>query len=496
MEYVVKVAGTDRHPAQCLVIPVFEGRRLAAPVKRLFGDDADRLLHVLRKSGFEGKLGQTLLLFQAAGTPADWVLFAGCGPEKEFAPRALRRIAARTARALDEAGIRDAVNLLPLVETGEIDVYWRVRHAVEAIEDTLYRFDQCKSRAQEESKPALRTMIFAVADRRALEPASRGLRHAEAIAAGMRLARDLGNLPGNICTPTYLAQQARRLAREHAELRCTVLDEPEIRRLGMGAFLSVAKGSRQPPKFIILEYRGGRRVAPVDVLIGKGLTFDAGGISIKPAAQMDEMKFDMCGGAAVLGTFKALAMLELPVNVVGLVPACENLPDGNANKPGDIVTSMSGQTIEILNTDAEGRLLICDALTYAERYKPEAVIDIATLTGACVVALGTHATGLLANDQALADALRTAGEKTGDRVWQLPLWEEYQDQLKSNFADMANVGGRDAGTITAACFLSRFAKKLRWAHLDIAGTAWKTGGEKGATGRPVPLLVQHMLDKC
>jgi leucyl aminopeptidase len=257
----------------------------------------------------------------------------------------------------------------------------------------------------------------------------------------------------------------------------------------------VARGSRQPPRLIVIEYRGGKRGARPHCFVGKGLTFDAGGISIKPAAQMDEMKFDMCGGAGVLGLMKSVALLKLPVNVVGLVPASENLPDGAANKPGDIVTSMSGQTIEVLNTDAEGRLILCDAMTYARRFEPATIIDVATLTGACVVALGAHAHGLLGNDQPLIAQLLAAGEAADDRAWQLPLWDDYQDQLKSNFADMANVGGREAGTITAACFLSRYAKDLKWAHLDVAGTAWKSGGEKGATGRPVPLLVQYLLDR-
>jgi leucyl aminopeptidase len=279
-------------------------------------------------------------------------------------------------------------------------------------------------------------------------------------------------------------------------LKTTVLEKEDMQRLGMGALLSVSRGSRQPPKLIVLEYRGGKeREAPV-VLVGKGLTFDAGGISIKPAASMDEMKFDMCGGASVLGAVKAAAELNLPINIVGIIPSSENLPDGDANKPGDIVTSMSGQTVEVLNTDAEGRLILCDALTYAERYEPAVVIDIATLTGACVIALGAHASGLLANNDPLAREISNAGKYTYDRVWQMPLWDEYQKQLDSNFADMANIGGREAGTITAACFLARYTKNFKWAHLDIAGTAWKTGKEKGATGRPVPLLVQFLINRA
>ncbi|MCB1923789.1 MAG: leucyl aminopeptidase, partial [Gammaproteobacteria bacterium] len=321
--------------------------------------------------------------------------------------------------------------------------------------------------------------------------------HGNAIGIGTRLAKDLANLPGNLCTPTYLAEQAQALARGSRKLKVTVLSEAQMQKLGMGSLLSVSRGSRQPAKLIVLEYKGGKPGAKPIALVGKGLTFDAGGISIKPAANMDEMKYDMCGGASVLGTIAACADLELPLNVVGVVPSSENLPDGDANKPGDIVTSMSGQTIEILNTDAEGRLILCDALTYTERFEPAAVIDIATLTGACIVALGDQASGLLANDDSLAGELLESGTACGDRAWQLPLWDEYQRQLDSNFADIANIGGgRGGGTITAACFLSRFTKKFKWAHLDIAGTAWLTGAKKGATGRPVPLLTEFLLRRA
>jgi leucyl aminopeptidase len=317
------------------------------------------------------------------------------------------------------------------------------------------------------------------------------------MAQGMALAKDLANLPGNICTPSYLADEARRLGRKSSKLKVTVLEEKQMEKLGMGALLSVSRGSRQPAKLIVLEYKGGKADARPVALVGKGLTFDAGGISIKPAEKMDEMKYDMCGGASVLGTLAACVALDLPLNVVGIIPSSENLPDGDANKPGDIVTSMSGQTIEILNTDAEGRLILCDALTYTERFKPAAVVDIATLTGACIIALGDQASGLLANDDKLADELLAAGQSSGDRAWRLPLWDEYQSQLDSNFADMANVGGRPAGTITAACFLARYTKQFKWAHLDIAGTAWKSGGkDKGATGRPVPLLTQFLLKRA
>jgi len=311
----------------------------------------------------------------------------------------------------------------------------------------------------------------------------------------VHFAKDLGNLPPNVCTPTYLAEQALALAKQHG-MEVQVLERADMEKLGMGSLLGVAQGSRQPPKLIVLQHKKGKKNQKPVVLVGKGITFDTGGISIKPASEMDEMKYDMCGAASVLGTFRAIAEMDLPLNVVGIIPTCENMPDGDAIRPGDVLTSMSGQTIEVLNTDAEGRLILCDALTYAERFDPEAVVDIATLTGACVIALGHHASGLFSNNDQLAAELKQAGENALDRAWHMPLWDDYQQQLDSNFADIANIGGRAAGSITAACFLSRFAKKFDWAHLDIAGTAWKSGKEKGSTGRPVPLLTNFLMRRA
>jgi leucyl aminopeptidase len=358
--------------------------------------------------------------------------------------------------------------------------------------ESVYRFDQMKSQPAEVRRP-LRKLTLSVPQRSDLAhgevAAARGL----AIAHGMELAKDLGNLPANVCTPSYLAERAQDLAREFPQVKVTVLERAQIEALGMGSFLSVTNGSEQAPRFIVLEYDGTERRQRARVLVGKGITFDTGGISIKPAADMDQMKFDMCGAASVFGVFRALAELKPRLNVVGLVPTCENMLSGRATKPGDIVKSMSGQTIEVLNTDAEGRLILADALTYAERYDPEAVVDIATLTGAMVVALGHVATGLFSNSEALARSLLTAGDESHDRAWQMPLWDDYQEGLNSNFADFANVAGRAGGSITAACFLSRFAKKYDWAHLDIAGVAWREGKEKGATGRPVPLLTTWLL---
>jgi leucyl aminopeptidase len=341
----------------------------------------------------------------------------------------------------------------------------------------------------------VRHLTLLVGERNDLAGGEAGLMQGAAIALGMSLAKDLGNLPGNVCTPSYLAQAARDLAKQH-KLGVQVLERKDMEKLGMGSLLSVARGSREPPKLIVLKYDGGPRGAKPYALVGKGVTFDTGGISLKPAPEMDEMKFDMCGAASVLGTLRAVAELKLPLNVVGVIPATENMPGGATTKPGDIVTSMSGQTVEILNTDAEGRLILCDALTYTERFEPRAVVDIATLTGACVIALGHVASGLFSNDDALAQDLLAAGQTTRDRAWHLPLWDDYQEQLKSNFADFANIGGRPAGSVTAACFLARFTKKFKWAHLDIAGIAWKSGAAKGATGRPVPLLTQFLIDRA
>jgi leucyl aminopeptidase len=315
------------------------------------------------------------------------------------------------------------------------------------------------------------------------------------VSAGINAHKNLANTPGNVCTPTYMAEAARSLAKQYPSVTTTVIEEKEMEKLGMGAFMSVTRGSDQPGKLIVMQYKGAKPKDQPYVLVGKGISFDTGGISLKPGAAMHEMIYDMCGAASVFGTITTVAMQELPINVVGVIAAAENMPSGKASRPGDIVKSLSGQTIEILNTDAEGRLVLCDALTFVDRYKPVTVIDIATLTGAAVIALGSPATAMYANDDALAGELTGAGEDTLDRVWRMPLWEEYQSQLNSSFADMQNIGGREAGSVTAACFLSRFTKKYRWAHLDIAGSAFRgSGANKGATGRPVGLLTQYLMN--
>jgi leucyl aminopeptidase len=491
MELIAKTGQPEKQRTGCLVVGIHEKRGLTPAAERVDQAAEGQLSTVLQRGDLEGKVGQSLLLQGLPGVAADRILLVGVGRKGELTEADFGKAVARSVAALADTAATDAVSFLPEVEVGERPVHWRAREAAARIRAELYRFERFKTE-NESDRRALKRVTIAVERRKELTGLERGVREGKAIASGVELARELGNLPGNVCTPGYLADEARKLARRHKSVTAKVLELKDLEKLGMGAFLSVARGSREPAKLIVLEYRGAADADKPVALVGKGVTFDSGGISIKPAQAMDEMKFDMCGAASVLGTLSAVAELELPLNVVGLVPATENLPDGNASKPGDIVQTMSGQTVEILNTDAEGRLILCDTLTYAERWEPRAVVDIATLTGACVVALGGPASGLLGNDQALVDELLAAGRDANDQAWQLPLWDEYQEQLKSNFADMANIGGREAGTITAACFLSRFTGKYRWAHLDIAGTAWKTGKAKGATGRPVPLLVEFL----
>jgi leucyl aminopeptidase len=490
MEFSIRALSPETAKTGCIVLGVYSDRELSAPARRVDQSSRGALRQAL--ADISGKLGATLLLRGLPNIAADRVLLVGLGARKEFAEPAYRDAVRAAASVLRELGAKDAALFLVDLKVGGHPLGWNVRHAVLGLREAFYRFDQMKSQ-KKNSAPALERVALPLSPAAPLEQA---LDEAVATADGADLARTLGNLPSNVCTPSYLAEQAKKLAREF-RLQVEVLDKAQMEKLGMGAFMAVARASHEPPKLIVLRYNGAgtkaKPRAPLLALVGKGITFDTGGISIKPAAEMDEMKFDMSGAGAVLGAIRALAGMKAPVNVIGVIPACENMPGGLATKPGDIVTTLSGQTVEILNTDAEGRLILCDAITYAERYKPDVVINIATLTGACVIALGHIATGLFANEQKLADAIRAAGDDAWDRVWQMPLWEDYQEQLRSNFADFANIGGRPGGAITAASFLARFTRKLRWAHLDIAGTAWKGGREKGSTGRPVPLLVRFAL---
>ncbi len=495
MEFSVKSGNPEKQRSACVVVGILEPRRLTPAAEALDKASEGFISTLLRRGDMEGKRGKTLLMHNLKGVLADRVLLVGCGRERDIGDKEYREIIGSAVTRLDETGTMEASCYLSEITVKGRDLHWKIRHAVESTRHALHRTDTLKSKKDDTRRP-LRKLTLMVPRRSELANGEAAVREGQAIADGVAVAKDLGNLPGNVCTPTYLAKQAQALSKKYPKLKVNVLDKAQIEKLGMGAFLSVAKGSVEPPQLITAEYRGGKAKAKPVVLVGKGITFDAGGISLKPAAAMDEMKYDMCGAAGVLGTLVACCELQLPINLTVVVPSCENLPDGAANKPGDIVTSMSGQTIEILNTDAEGRLILCDALSYAERFEPEAVIDVATLTGACVIALGKHASGVMGNHHPLVHDLMNAGKSSGDRAWELPLWDDYQDQLKSNFADIPNIGGREGGAITAGCFLARFTKKYHWAHMDIAGTAWLGGDKKGATGRPVPLLTQYLLDRC
>ncbi|RUO29443.1 leucyl aminopeptidase [Aliidiomarina sanyensis] len=495
MEFNVKSGSPEKQRSACIVVGVFEPRRLSAAAEQLDKISDGYLSNLLRRGDIEGKAGQTLLLHNVPNVLSERILLVGCGKERELDERQYRQIISKTIATLNETGAMEAVCFLSELHVKSRDTYWKVRHAVEAAQGSLYAFDQLKTHKEEPRRP-LRKLVFNVPTRRELPIGERAVAHGLAVAKGVKLCRDAANMPPNICTPVWLAEQAEAVAEHYEALHVERVNETDMAEAGMNAYLAVSRGSENPAVMTIMHYRGAADDKAPIVLIGKGLTFDSGGISIKPSEAMDEMKYDMGGAAGVLGTMQALAELKLPINVIGILAGCENMPDGRAYRPGDIIKTMSGQTVEVLNTDAEGRLVLCDALTYVERFNPESVIDIATLTGACVVALGPHATGLMSNHNPLAHELLNVGKQSGDRAWQLPLWDEYQEMLESPFADMTNLGGRAAGTITAACFLSRFAKKYHWAHLDIAGTAWKGGKEKGSTGRPVPMLTQFLLARA
>jgi leucyl aminopeptidase len=486
MEFSIKTLSPEKAKSGCVVIGVYQSKELTAPARRVDQASKGALRQALRD--LSGKTGSSMLLHKLAGVAAERVLVVGLGERGEFGEAAYRDAVRGAGNALRELGAKDAAFFLVDVKVGARPLSWNLRHAVLGLRETFYRFDQLKTQ-KKAAAPALAHVAFPLSSNPAVLQA---LAEAVATADGAALAKTLGNLPPNICTPAYLADEARKLARQF-KLGIQVLERRDMEKLGMGALLAVTSGSHQPPKLIVLRYEGGAKGRKPVVLVGKGITFDTGGISLKPAGDMDEMKFDMSGAGSVFGAIRALAGMRAPVNVIGVIPTCENMPGGHATRPGDIVTTLSGQTVEILNTDAEGRLILCDALSYSERFNPDVTVNIATLTGACVIALGHVASGLFANDQKLADEIIAAGDDAWDRVWQMPLWDDYQEQLRSNFADMANIGGRPAGSITAACYLSRFTRKMRWAHLDVAGTAWKSGREKGSTARPVPLLVRFVL---
>jgi leucyl aminopeptidase len=494
MEYFTTTSKASRRAVDCVIVGVYERGKLSVGAADIDSASKGSIRRHLKNGDASGILGRCAVITDVDGIRANRIAVVGLGKVSSFGISQYRRALAAALSAIANSKCHQILNSLALESTNDAGSYYLARHTVQSVGDALYRFTEMKSGRKAPSMP-LKKVGISVANRSDANQAMRGAKHGVAIVAGMTLAKDLGNLPANICTPSYIARTAQKLARDHKNIQTRILNEVDMKRLGMHSLLSVTAGTKEPAKLIVMQYKGKVGQKPV-VLVGKGVTFDSGGISIKPGPGMDEMKFDMCGAAGVIGTLTAIAKLKLPINVNVVVPAVENLPGGKATKPGDIVKSMSGQTIEILNTDAEGRLILCDALTYARRFKPDTVIDVATLTGACVIALGHHRTAVMSTNDGLSNDIVAAGVSSDDRGWPMPLGEEWAAQLESNFADMANVGGREGGAITAGCFLGKFTAGLNWAHLDIAGTAWKSGKLKGATGRPVPMLTEFLLARC
>ncbi len=494
MEFLVKSGNPEKQRSACIVVGVFEPRRLSQAGEQLDEISEGYLSTLLRRGDIEGKVGQVLFLHHVPNVLSERVLLVGCGKERELTEVQYKQIIAKTIATLNDTGSLEAICFLSELHIKGRDTYWAVRQAVEATQDSLYNFDLFKTNKDNTRRP-LRKLTFNVPSRKELARAELALQHGLAVSSGAKACKDLANMPPNICTPLYLAEQAQALDERFDKISTEVVDTEQMTELKMDSYLAVAKGSDNPAYMSLMHYNGGREDQKPIVLVGKGLTFDSGGISLKPGAGMDEMKYDMGGAASVFGAMKALAKLNLPINVIGILAGAENMPSSKAYRPGDILTTMSGQTVEVLNTDAEGRLVLCDVLTYVERFEPECVVDIATLTGAVITALGRNISGLMTQHKGLAHELLTASNQSGDKAWQLPIDDDFQKLLDSPFADMTNLGGPAAGSITAACFLSRFTKAYNWAHLDVAGTAWRSGANKGATGRPVSLLTQFLINR-
>lgn len=496
MQFGTRLGHPEKTRTQCVIVGVFENNQLSDSARVLDKASSGAIRKVLSRGDMKGKTGETVLLHDVDGINAQRILLVGLGnAETSDTPQYIKALDSAIG-VLKGTPAKNALCCLLEGEAGGKDLYWKARRIVERFEEGVYRFVDMKGKPPE-TTTSLETIDVFIPSKDEQDTVAAGLDDGMAVALGIKTAKDLGNTPGNVCHPTYLAEKAKQIAKQYKSISATVLDETDMEKLGMGAFLAVSVGSEQPGKLIIMEHKGGDPKEAPHVLVGKGITFDTGGISLKPGAGMQEMIWDMCGAASVFGAMTTIAEQELPINVVGVVAAAENMPSGRATRPGDIVKTMSGQTVEILNTDAEGRLVLCDALTYIDKYKPKTVIDIATLTGAQVVALGSPAAAMYANDDALASDIDAAATETWDRVWRMPLWEDYQAQLNTPFADMQNIGGREAGSVTAACFLARFTKKYRWAHLDIAGPAYRANGmNKSATGRPVAALTQYLMDRA
>ena len=497
MQFLTKTANPVKNRSQCILVGVFDDRSLSPSAAAIDKASKGYLKKVVNRGDMTGKIGQALVLHEVPGINAQRVMLVGFGGKTSAEPQKYIQIVTSAITHLKKLPAKNALCCLLEGSAGDKTLYWKTRRLVEQFIANTYSFTEMRGKPTDDTL-SLESVDLQVADKSDHETVDLAIHDGAGVALGVAAAKDLGNMPANICTPTYLAEQSQKLAKSYASVTTQVLDEKQMEKLGMGALLSVGHGSIQPSKLIVMQHKGGKAKAAPYVLVGKGITFDTGGISLKPAGTMYDMIYDMCGAASVFGAMKTVAELNLPINVVAVIAAAENMPSDRATRPGDIVKSMSGQTIEILNTDAEGRLVLCDALTYIDKFKPATVIDVATLTGAVIVALGTQAAAMYANDDDLANDINTAADTAHDRVWRMPLWEDYQQQLNSAFADMANIGGPAAGSITAACFLARFTKKYRWAHLDVAGTAFKGGAgtSKGATGRPVYLLTQYLLDRA
>ncbi|MBT4618023.1 MAG: leucyl aminopeptidase [Gammaproteobacteria bacterium] len=492
MKYGTRTGNPAKARTQCAIVGVYENGQLSPSARVLDKASKGYLRKILKRDDISGKTNQTLLLHDVPNVGATRVLLVGLGNEKSMSSAKYADIARTVIGKIKATSSRTNLCCLLEVDVPGRSIEWKTQKIIESFEAGLYSFTKMKGKPPVKTD-SIESVDLLLDDKSELETVLSAIAVGNALTAGISSAKTLGNLPGNICTPTYLANQAKQLAKDYSSITTKVIEEKEIAKLGMGAFMSVTRGSVQPGKLIVITHKGGKAKEAPHVLVGKGITFDTGGISLKPGGGMHEMIWDMCGAASVFGTMVAIAEQGLAMNVIGVIAAAENMPSGDASRPGDIVKTMSGQTVEILNTDAEGRLVLCDALTYIDQFNPKTVIDVATLTGACVIALGSHASAMYANDEGVAADLTKAGEDSLDRVWRMPLWEDYQVQINSAFADMANIGGREAGSITAACFLARFTKKYRWAHLDVAGSAFKgSGPSKGSTGRPVSLLFEYL----
>jgi leucyl aminopeptidase len=494
MEFFTTTSAASRRAGGCIVVGVYEKGKIGRGAADIDAASKGLIKRHIKDGDISGRSGTSILLPAIPGVRSRRVLVVGLGKSGDFGVTQFRRANETAVNLIKHSKVRDIANYLTLEDVAGCSAYYLARYAIETAGGCLYSFNEMKTDKKRRT-PLIKKIGLAINKQGDAAKTMLGAKHAQAIVEGMSFARDLGNLPANVCTPSYLARASQKIARQQKGITTKVLGEAELKRLGMHAFLSVTRGTIEPAKLIVMQYKGAPKKKPV-VLVGKGITFDAGGISLKPGPGMDEMKFDMCGAASVIATMSIVAKLKLPINLNVVVPTCENLPSGSATRPGDIVTSMSGKTIEILNTDAEGRLILCDALTYSRRFKPDVLIDVATLTGACVIALGHHRTAIMSKHDQLANDLAEAGIAADDRGWRMPLADEYEMQLRSNFADFANVGSREGGAITAACFLSKFANGVNWAHLDIAGTAWRAGGKKGSTGRPIPMLTEFLLKRA